>query len=319
MMNNQTLWRGRIPTYDELMLPLLQLVSDGNVYQLGQIVSALADYVNLTAEQRDELLPSGKRTRFADRVSWAKTHLQKALLIESVGWGKFRITARGIWLLSQKPVQITHKVLMQFPEYAQFATRKSDMPILPMLSADDDYELPLMAHLTPQDLIEMAYQNLMSDLAEELLEMILSAPPHFFERLVLELLMAMGYGDPSTPAKAVGGVGDAGIDGYIYQDKLGLEVVYIQAKRWSPDKPVGRPDIQAFVGSLLGVGGKKGVFITTSRFSQSAMTYADELQHLKLVLIDGSRLTQLMIEHNVGVVIEKQYTIKMVNREKFGI
>ncbi len=318
-MMNQTVWRGRLPTYDELMLPLLQRVSDGDIYQLSQITSMLADYLNLTGEQREELLPSGKRTRFADRVSWAKTHLQKALLIESAGWGKFRITTRGIWLLTQKPVRITHKILMQFPEYAQFATRKSELPTLPVMPADDEYELPLMAHLTPQDLIEMAYQNLMNDLADELLEMILSAPPRFFERLVLELLMAMGYGDPSTPAKAVGGVGDAGIDGYIYQDKLGLEVVYIQAKRWSPEKPVGRPDIQAFVGSLLGVGGKKGVFITTSRFSQSAMNYADELQHLKLVLIDGARLTQLMIEHNVGVIIEKQYTIKMVNREKFGI
>lgn len=318
-MMNQTVWRNRIPTYDELMLPLLQMVSDGDIYQLSQITGALADYVNLTSEQRDELLPSGKRTRFADRVSWAKTHLQKALLIESAGWGKFRITTRGIWLLAQKPVRITHKVLMQFPEYAQFATRKPEPPMLPVMPVDDEYDLPIMAHLTPQDLIEMAYQNLMNDLADELLEMILSAPPRFFERLVLELLMAMGYGDPSTPAKAVGGVGDGGIDGYIYQDKLGLEVVYIQAKRWSPEKPVGRPDIQAFVGSLLGVGGKKGVFITTSRFSQSAMNYADELQHLKLVLIDGARLTQLMIEHNVGVIIEKQYTIKMVNREKFGI
>ncbi|MCL4256771.1 MAG: restriction endonuclease, partial [Anaerolineae bacterium] len=302
---NQTVWRNRIPTYDELMLPLLQMVSDGDIYQLSQITGALADYVNLTSEQRDELLPSGKRTRFADRVSWAKTHLQKALLIESAGWGKFRITTRGIWLLAQKPVRITHKVLMQFPEYAQFATRKPELPMLPVMPVDDEYDLPIMAHLTPQDLIEMAYQNLMNDLADELLEMILSAPPRFFERLVLELLMAMGYGDPSTPAKAVGGVGDGGIDGYIYQDKLGLEVVYIQAKRWSPEKPVGRPDIQAFVGSLLGVGGKKGVFITTSRFSQSAMNYADELQHLKLVLIDGARLTQLMIEHNVGVIIEK--------------
>jgi restriction system protein len=314
-MNEQSVWRGRLPTYDELMLPLLQLVSDGGVYQLAQVVNQLADYLNLTHEQRAELLPSGKRTRLADRVSWAKTHLQKALLIESVGWGKFRITTRGIWLLGQHPIRITHKVLMQFDEYAQFST-PPPAPILPM---DDEYEIPLMAHLTPQDVIEMAYQSLMNDLADELLEMILSAPPHFFERLVIDLLMAMGYGDEKSPAQAVGRSGDAGIDGYIYQDKLGLEVVYIQAKRWSPEKTVGRPDLQAFVGSLMGAGGKKGVFITTSRFSKSAVSYADELQHLKLVLIDGARLTELMIEHNVGVVIEKQYTLKMVNREKFGI
>lgn len=318
-MNEQPVWRGRLPTYDELMLPLLQVVSNGGVYQLAQVVSGLADYLDLTAEQRAELLPSGKRTRFADRVSWAKTHLQKALLIESAGWGKFRITTRGIWLLGQRPVSITHKILMQFEEYAQFATRHDKPSPVPLLPMDDEYEIPLMAHLTPQDLIEMAYQSLMNDLADELLEMILSAPPHFFERLVIDLLMAMGYGDEKSPAQAVGRSGDAGIDGYIYQDKLGLEVVYIQAKRWSPEKPVGRPDLQAFVGSLMGAGGKKGVFITTSRFSKSAVSYAEELQHLKLVLIDGARLTELMIEHNVGVVIEKQYTLKMVNREKFGI
>jgi len=319
MMNEQAVWRGRLPTYDELMLPLLQIVSNGQVYQLAQVVSGLADYLNLTPEQRAELLPSGKRTRFADRVSWAKTHLQKALLLESAGWGKFRITTRGIWLLGQHPSRITHKVLMQFQEYAQFATHRVEPPPIPVMPMDDEYEIPLMAHLTPQDVIEMAYQSLMSDLADELLEMVLSAPPRFFERLVIELLMAMGYGDEKSPAQAVGRSGDGGIDGYIYQDKLGLEVVYIQAKRWSPEKTVGRPDLQAFVGSLMGAGGKKGVFITTSRFSKSAVSYAEELQHLKLVLVDGTRLTELMIEHNVGVVIEKQYIVKMVNREKFGI
>ncbi|HRF97283.1 MAG TPA: restriction endonuclease, partial [Aggregatilineales bacterium] len=227
--------------------------------------------------------------------------------------------ARGIWLLGQKPAQITHKVLMQFPEYAQFATRRVETPTPQIIPMEDDYELPAMSHLTPQDLIEMAYQSLMADLADELLEMVLSAPPSFFEKLVLELLQAMGYGDENTTAQAVGRTGDGGIDGFIHQDRLGLEVVYIQAKRWSPDKTVGRPDLQGFVGSLLGAGGKKGVFITTSRFSKAAVGYATDLQHLKLVLIDGTRLTQLMIEHNVGVVIEKQYTIKMVNREKFGI
>ncbi|MDX2076093.1 MAG: restriction endonuclease [bacterium] len=318
-MNDPLIWRGRIPTYDELMLPLLQMVSDGEVYQLAQVVGELANYLNLTDQQRTDLLPSGKRTRFADRVSWAKTHLQKALLINSVGWGKFCITARGIWLLGQKPAQITHKVLMQFPEYAQFATRRVEIPTPQIIPIEDDYELPAMSHLTPQDLIEMAYQSLMADLADELLEMVLSAPPSFFEKLVLELLQAMGYGDENTTAQAVGRTGDGGIDGFIHQDRLGLEVVYIQAKRWLPDKTVGRPDLQGFVGSLLGAGGKKGVFITTSRFSKAAVGYATDLQHLKLVLIDGARLTQLMIEHNVGVVIEKQYTIKMVNREKFGI
>jgi restriction system protein len=318
-MTQNTVWRGQIPTYDELMLPLLQMVSDGEVYQLSGVVSELANYLNLTDQQRGELLPSGKRTRFADRVSWAKTHLQKALLIESVGWGKFCITKRGIWVLSQKPAHITHHFLMQFPEYAQFATRRVVAPIETTLPADDDYELMAMAHLTPQDIIEMAHQSLMGDLADELLEMILSAPPNFFEKLVLELLMAMGYGDENSPAQAVGRTGDGGIDGIIYQDRLGLDVVYIQAKRWSPERTIGRPDLQSFVGSLMGAGGKKGVFITTSRFSKAAVAYADDLQHLKLVLIDGAQLTQLMIEHNVGVVIEKQYTIKMVNREKFGI
>jgi restriction system protein len=303
-----TRWKAHIPTYDQLMLPLLQLAADGNVHTLRDSVDALADSMQLTADQRDSLLPSGKRTRLEDRLNWAKTYLIQAGLLRRMGWGKFQITRRGLEVLAQNPPLINRRYLMQFSEF-RLVNQSSSLP---------DSETVLTTQMTPQDLIQMAYLGIQQDLADDLMSEIMRASPAFFERLVIDLLLAMGYGGSrKNAAQALGRSGDGGIDGIIRQDKLGLDAIYVQAKRW--ENPVGRPDIQGFVGSLIGAGGKKGVFITTSRFTQAAITYAESITETKIILIDGAQLTQLMMEYGVGIVAERVYTIGTIDRDYFDL
>lgn len=308
-INMTTRWKPHVPTYDQLTLPLLQLTANGEIHTLRDAVRHIAQTMQLTEEQRAELLPSGKRTRLEDRLNWAKTYLVQAGLLRRMGWGKFQITRRGLDVLAQNPPLINRRYLMQFPEF-----RVMNEPTVTSTHGGDW----LSADMTPQDLIQMAYLGIQQDLADDLMDEIMRASPAFFERLVIDLLLAMGYGGTRrNAAQALGRSGDGGIDGIIRQDKLGLDAIYVQAKRW--EKPIGRPEIQGFVGSLIGAGGKKGVFITTSRFTQAATSYADAVTETKIILIDGVQLTQLMMEYSVGVVAERVYTLGTIDRDYFDL
>lgn len=303
-----------IPAYSDLMLPLLQFAGDGREHHISEAFDPIADYLGLSYEERNELLPNANQSIFNYRVHWANTYLKKAGLLRSVSRGVFQITERGVKVLEMNPPAIDRNFLLKYPEFAEFATpssRSSKGEIVSEPAYSDSEQ-------TPKELIHSVYQGLREELAEDLLEIILASSPAFFEKLVVDLLLAMGYGGSLENAgKTIGRSGDGGLDGYIQEDKLGLDTIYIQAKRWATDHVVGRPALQAFVGSLIGAGATKGVFITTSRFSKEASEYARTMQNLKVILLDGQQLTQLMIEHDVGVGIEATYIVKKVDRDYF--
>lgn len=303
-----------VPAYSDLMLPLLQFAGDGQEHHIREAIRAIADYLQLSEEERNEVVPKGKQPVFDYRTHWANTYLKKAGLLESTGRGTFRITQRGIHVLQANPKFIDRGFLMQFPEFVEFVTPTRNDHV-----EETGSSKYVESELTPKELIYTVYQGLLKELREELIEFILDSSPAFFERLVVDLLLSMGYGGALEDAgHTIGRSGDGGIDGYIQQDKLGLETIYIQAKRWS-DNVVGRPDVQGFVGSLIGAKAKKGVFITTSRFSKAAEEYVSGVQDYKIILIDGEQLAHLMIEHGVGVSVEATYTIKKVDRDYFDI
>src|SRR5574341_279185 len=293
-----------VPDFQTLMLPLLQLASDRIEHSLSEAIMLLADHFGLSEAERDELIPSGRQARFANRVGWASTYLRKAGLLESTRRGWFVITDKGLGILQNPPERIDLRFLKQYPEIKEFryAGRREIAE-----SAEGEDELVQ----TPEEILYQSYQELREGLAQELLETVKRCSPRFFEQVVLDLLIAMGYGGSrQAAAHAVGGSGDGGIDGIINEDKLGLDVVYVQAKRW--DGNVGRPQIQAFAGSLEGVRARKGVFITTSAFTQDALDYVKQIEK-KIVLINGRELAQLMIDHNVGVSEVAIYSTKRID------
>lgn len=270
-----------IPDYQKLMLPLLKLLANGQELHFSPLVNILSDEFNLSDEERKQLLPSGQMTTIKSRSGWARTYLKKAGLIEQPKRGYVKITARGLEVLEKNLVQIDNKFLEQFPEFIAFrdAGKSEIEPQVPNLITDT----------TPEESIENAFFNLNSQLSSDLLEIIKSSTPSFFERLVVELLLAMGYGGSRIDAgRAIGQSGDGGIDGIIDEDKLGLDSIYIQAKRW--EGSVGRPEIQKFVGALQGNRAHKGVFITTSEFTKDAQEYVKNISN-KVVLINGFTLT----------------------------
>jgi len=301
-----------IPDFQTLMLPLLSTAADGEEHSHTEIIETLATQCQLTDEERDEMLLSGRQTRFDNRVRWARAHLGMAGLIEASGRGKFRITARGVEVFKNPPGRIDRRFLRQFPEYQQnVAGNRSNSKQM-----NKEEELEEEIKQTPEEILESSYQSLRRELAEELLERIKQNSSRFFERLVVDLLVTMGYGGSRKDAgEAVGRSGDEGIDGIIKEDKLGLDVVYIQAKRWQ--NTVGRPDVQAFAGALMGKKANKGVFITTSQFSQEAQNYVNTISQ-KIVLIDGEQLAQLMIDHGVGVTEVAIYLVKRVDSDYFS-
>ncbi len=300
-----------IPDYQTVMLPLLSLAADGEEHRLRDAIEQLADYFNLTEDERKELLPSGSQATFDNRVGWARTYMKKAGLLESPRRGYFRITDQGIQAAEQKPEMINVKFLEQYPQFLEFKTKSNTKSTM----IETDTTVPTEER-TPREVMEDAYVTIRSGLLGELLEQIMHSSPSFFERLVVDLLVRMGYGGTRKEAgKAVGGSGDEGIDGIINEDRLGLEVVYIQAKRWQ--NTVGRPEIQKFVGALHGQNARKGIFITTSGFSNGAIQYAQGLSD-KVVLIDGETLANLMIDHGVGVALEEAYEIKRVDSDYFN-
>ncbi|MEZ0607245.1 restriction endonuclease [Fibrella sp. WM1] len=295
------------------MLPLLKHVSDGREYKLSDAVDALGGQFKLTEEEKSELLPSGQTFVFGSRVGWARTYLKKAGLLESPKRATIVITDRGISVLNQKPLKIDNRLLRQFPEFVEFQTPKKSDNGNDLLTSIDE-----ITTQTPEETLENSYQNIRKTLAQELLNKIVSLTPAFFERLVVELLVKMGYGGSIKDAgKAIGKSGDEGIDGTIKEDKLGLDIIYIQAKKWAPGNVVGRPELHKFVGALAGQGAKKGVFITTSSFTREATDYVPR-NETKIVLIDGEQLAQLMIDYNLGVTVQQTYEIKRMDNDYFG-
>ena len=299
-----------IPDYQTVMLPLLKLAEDGKEHRFRDAVELLAIQFELTDGERSELLPSGTAPLFDNRVGWARTYLKQAGLLGSEKRGTFSITERGRDLLAKMPDHIDIGLLNRYDEFRAFRTRREDKSGLGKRA-----EETVTTARTPEDDLAAAYEKLRSSLEEELLDQIKAASPSFFERLVIDLLVAMGYGGSRQDAgRAIGKSGDEGIDGMIKEDKLGLDVVYVQAKRW--ENVVGRPEIQKFAGALQGQRASKGVFITTSNFSRDAEDYANMISS-KIVLIDGERLTSLMVDHNVGVTPMGNYEVKKLDADYF--
>ena len=305
-----------VPDYQSLMLPLLKITSDGKEHSLNEAIEKLAQQLGLSDNDRKEMLPSGTQRKFDNRVSWARTYMQKALLLSSTGRSKFCITERGIKVLKDNPSNINVKFLRQFPEFVAFQT-STDKESKIDQNSHSAQEIIEKTSQTPQEILDTTYQSLRQNLAQEILERIKNNPPKFFERLVVDLLVAMGYGGSRKDAgQAVGQVGDGGIDGIIKEDKLGLDAIYIQAKRW--EGTVGGPTVQGFAGALMGKKARKGILITTSNFSQQAINFATGIDNLKIILIDGEQLAQLMIDHDVGVTEESRYIVKKTDLDYFG-
>lgn len=290
------------------MLPFLKAIEDGQTYRHRDVIDKLANVFNITYEERKELLPSGRQGIFDNRVGWARTYLKKAALIESPQRGSYYITQRGKDVLSQNPAEITNRFLAQFPEFRNF-TNPSDEGETPP-NPDEKTEG------TPEELLEYAYKKIKDNLAQEIIDKIKTCSPKFFENLVIDLLLRMGYGGSRKDAgQSMGKTGDGGIDGIIKEDRLGLDIIYIQAKRWEGQVPV--KEIRDFAGSLLGKRAKKGIFITTSSFPQTAQSFVDGIEH-KIILIDGQRLSELMLEHNVGVSIQSSFEVKKIDTDYFS-
>ena len=296
-----------IPGFQKLMLPLLNILRDCNEHTRHELTEMLAQEFQLSESDRRELISSGA-PKFENRVDWARAYLKMAGFIANAERGKFHITDDGLRVLKNPPPEISIRFLKQFPAFQH--ARNPDQQNNPQEEVEDEPTRP------PDEALESIYQNLRRALAQELLERIKKCKPGFFERLVVDLLLAMGYGGSREDAgEAIGRGRDGGIDGIIKEDKLGLDIVYVQAKRW--EGTVGRPIVQAFAGSLEGQRARKGVLITTSQFSQDAEDYVTRIDK-KIVLIDGERLAQLMIDHGVGVTEVQSYSVKRVDLDYFN-
>ncbi len=296
-----------IPDFQSVMLPLLRFASDKEEHSLQEAIEALSKEFKLSEEEKLELLPSGTQARFANRVAWARSYFKQALLVENTRRSFFKITQRGLDLLSKNPSYINKKTLEQYEEFLIFQNVKREV--------DSDKPSEEQEKQTPEESLEVAYKILSNGLAAELIQRIKDCTPVFFERLVVELLLAMGYGGSRVEAgRAIGQSGDGGIDGIIDEDKLWLDSIYIQAKRW--EGSVGRPEIQKFVGALQGNRAHKGVFITTSDFTKDAQEYVKNISN-KVVLINGFTLAKLMIENDVGVSTVSVYKVKKIDSDYF--
>ncbi len=303
-----------VPDYQSVMLPLLEYTAgrDGEISS-GEAVDALAVSLALTEDDLKQMLPSGISPTFVNRVGWAATYMKKAGLLEATRRGYYRITRRGLDLLKKNPQKINVKLLSQYPEFQQFQSLKGTRSGEKAKDTEGMVDFP---GTTPSEALEKAYENLRDQLAEDLLSKLKQVTPAFFERIVVELLVKMGYGGSRADAgKAIGRSGDGGIDGIIKEDKLGLDVVYIQAKRWDSNS-VGRPEVMQFAGALQAQKAIKGIFITTSRFTEEARSYVAQIGS-KIVLIDGEQLAQLMIDSDVGVSTISLYPVKKIDLDYF--
>lgn len=300
-----------IPDFQTVMLPLVRFAEDGQEHSLRETIDTLAIQFELTPDERKALLPSGRQEVFDNRVGWARTHLTKAGLLEKTRRGHYVISERGRQVLAQNPNRIDVKFLRQFEEFREFQALKGTRSDSSTVIVGDAVDL----ETSPEESLESAYDRLRDALASEVLQLVKISSPSFFEKLVVELLLKMGYGGSRQDAgRAIGRSGDEGIDGIIKEDRLGLDIIYIQAKRW--EAGVGRPEVQKFAGALQGQRAKKGIMITTSSFSKEAREFASGIDN-KIVLIDGAQLAELMIDYNLGVSQMATYEIKRVDTDYF--
>jgi restriction system protein len=303
-----------IPDYQSLMLPVLKLAAEGEI-RVPVAADVIADRLGLSDQDREEMLPSGKQRLLHNRIHWAKFYMHKAGLIDIPKRGVFEASDFGRDLLRGSPEKIDVDFLKTIPKFSEYYKQfqsggESSEPTI-------ERNEVAAAVATPEEQIDAAHALLTNALRVELLARVLEQPPSFFERLIVELLVAMGYGGShEDAARQLGKSGDGGIDGVIDEDRLGLDRIYVQAKRYAPGTAVGRPEVQAFVGSLVGIGASKGVFVTTSSFSGHAIQYANTLQQ-RVILIDGARLTELMIEFGVGVRVSREITVKRLDEDFF--
>jgi restriction system protein len=300
-----------IPDFQTVMRPLMQHISDGKEHTIRETLDHLADEFSLSDKERKTMLPSGRQEVFTNRVAWAKTHLRMAGLLEGTARGVFRITERGLGVLRENPKRIDLRILRTQPGYLDARGRKKEKQQANGMTKEEKVD-----DLTPEESIEESYLMLRENLGRELLTKLKTSSPSFFEKVVVELLVKMGYGGTRKDAgQAIGQSGDEGIDGIIKEDRLGLDAIYIQAKRW--DQTVGRPEIQKFAGALQGVRARKGIFITTSDFSKEAEEYAERIES-KIVLIDGEQLWNLLIDYGLGVSTVASYEVKKVDNDYFS-
>lgn len=303
-----------IPDYQTLMLPVLRLSAEGGEKRVADISDKIADHFNLSAEERDRYLPSGRQRILHNRIHWAKFYMTRAGLIASPMRGRFVATQAGRDLLATNPARIDIDTLLQIPAFREFYRGEAE-------NAEDDEDEsiePKITTSTPEERIEAAYQEIHATLRRELLQRISQNSPAFFEELIVDLLVAMGYGgNHKNAAKQLGRSGDGGVDGVINEDRLGLDRVYVQAKRYSSGTTIGRPDVQGFVGSLVGLGATKGVFVTTSTFSGGAREFVRHLSQ-RVILIDGDSLADLMIEHGVGVRPSQEIVLNRLDEDFFA-
>jgi len=300
-----------IPDFQKIMLPLLKFSGDQKEHSISEAISSLAAEFKLTPDELNEWLPSKSQKKFYNYVYWAKAYLKMSGLVENIRRSYFKITQRGLETLNENPETINIKYLRKFPEFVSSVEGGK--------KADSKEETSFIANTpsfkTPEEILEEAYQKIKDSLSNEILTRVRKIHPSDFEKLVVELLVKMGYGGSVEEAgQATKYRGDEGIDGIIKEDKLGLDIIYIQAKRW--ESVVGRPEIQKFIGALAGQRAKKGVFITTSYYTKEAVEYAKQMD-TKIVLIDGEKLSQLMIDYNLGVFIQNVYEIKRIDSDYF--
>jgi restriction system protein len=294
------------------MLPVLRIATEGEK-RVGDLEGPIADEFHLSPQERQELLPSGRQRVLSNRIHWAKFYMSKAGLISSPRRGRFIASDAGRKLIASNPGRIDVNMLLSVPSFREFYDADSPSP-----SGDTEEVERATEKRTPEEDIDAAHQKLTSVLRADLLERIAQNTPEFFEQLIVDLLVAMGYGgSQKNAATQLGRSGDGGVDGVINEDRLGLDRVYVQAKRYAPSSPVGRPDIQAFVGSLVGLGATKGVFVTTSNFTSQARDFVRHLSQ-RVILIDGQELANLMIEHGVGVRTSRTVDFKRVDEDFFS-
>lgn len=305
-----------VPKYNEFFSPVLRALEDGQIKRALEIRKYALNYLNVSEEDRKQMLPSNTQRLVDNRATWAITYLCKSNLIERVAKGKYKITNTGIQVLHEKKDHVELKDLYQFDSFRQFIntdTMSEEKKDLSKPSVLEDLQ-----EGTPQDNLNASMEQINKELSANLLSEIMERSPAFFEKMVVQLLLKMGYGSALEDGFVTGCSGDEGIDGIIREDKLGFSSIYIQAKRWAEDKAIGRPEIQKFVGALAGQGAQKGLFITTGTFTKEARSYVEKQLSTKVVLVDGEKLTKLMIEYNLGVSVETVYTIKKIDTDFFS-
>jgi restriction system protein len=304
-----------IPTYEQIMLPLLKMLEDKKEHSLQEAEDYLSEQFNLSEKEKREFLPSGTQPIFRNRLGWARTYMKKAGLLRSTKRAHFQISEEGLRLLKENPHEINSQFLSRYPDFVEF---KSIKKIKDSHEIDNHEQQPnIQSSKTPEEVLEDAFQKLRSELAKELLDTIKSCSPSFFEKLVVDLIIKMGYGGSRKDAgQALGKSGDGGIDGIVKEDKLGLDTIYLQAKKWENTVPL--KEIRDFTGALASKKARKGIFISTSNFPHSVYDFVKQVEY-KIVLIDGELLANLMIENNVGLSTVNEYHVKRIDTDYFEL